>query len=136
MKYSTAVEDYFQSVIKNSWTWEKLTEEERKRFIDMNVFDQIKGNDQTRKEWMRTIYEAFLVALGYEPVGWRGTAENILSKKLGEWYQTKEQGKLRRTCSECGYSYVIACGSKPLRTPKYCSECGKRMSEDVVVKYE
>lgn len=75
MKYSTAVEDYFQSVIKNSWTWEKLTKEEQKRFINMNVFDYIKGHDQTRKEWLHTIYEAFLVALGYDPVGWRETED-------------------------------------------------------------
>ena len=47
-KYSNVVENYFQSIIKKSWSWEKLTHEERQRFIDMNVFDKIKGNDQTR----------------------------------------------------------------------------------------
>ncbi len=75
MKYSNAVETYFQNVIKKSWTWEKLTEEERKRFIDMNVFDKIKGNDQTRIEWLNTIYQSFLSALGYKPIGWRETEE-------------------------------------------------------------
>lgn len=75
MKYSTAVEDYFQNVIKKSWTWEKLTEEERKRFINMNVIDRIKGNDKTRLEWLNTIYESFLVALGYKSIGWRETEE-------------------------------------------------------------
>ena len=38
-KHTMAVENYFQNVIKKSWTWQKLTEEEQKRFIDMNVFD-------------------------------------------------------------------------------------------------
>ena len=75
IKYSPVVEDYFQNVIKNSWTWNRLTEEERKRFIDMNVFDRIKGNDKTRVEWLNTIYHSFLCALGYEAIGWRETEE-------------------------------------------------------------
>ena len=70
-KNSTAVESYFQNVIKKSWTWARLTEEEQKRFIDMNVFDMIKGNDKTRQEWMQTIYHSFISALGYKPIGWR-----------------------------------------------------------------
>ena len=71
MKYSNAVENYFQDVIKKSWTWEKLTEEERKRFINMHVFDKIKGNDITRIEWFNSIYHAFLVGLDYKAIGWR-----------------------------------------------------------------
>ena len=74
-KYSPVVENYLQNVIKKSWTWEKLTEEEQRRFIDMNVFDRIKGNDKTRIEWLNTIYHAFLYALGYKPIGWRETEE-------------------------------------------------------------
>lgn len=71
MKYSTVVEDHFQNVIKKSWTWQRLTEEEQQRFISMNVFDKIKGNDKTRIEWLGTIYHSFLTGLGYKPVGWR-----------------------------------------------------------------
>ena len=74
-KYSIVVETYFQNVIKKSWTWEKLTEEEQQRFIDMDVFDKIKGNDETRIEWLNTIYQSFLTALGYKPIGWRETEE-------------------------------------------------------------
>ena len=74
-KYTMAVENYFQNVIKKSWTWQKLTEEEQKRFIDMNVFDRIKGNDKTRVEWLNTIYRAFLVGLNYKPIGWREETE-------------------------------------------------------------
>ena len=75
MKYSSVVEDYFQNVIKKSWTWNRLTEEEQKRFIDMDVFDKIKGNDKTRVEWLNTIYHSFLSALGYKSIGWRETEE-------------------------------------------------------------
>lgn len=74
-KHTMVVENYFQNVIKKSWTWQKLTEEEQKRFIDMNVFDRIKGNDNTRVEWLNTIYQSFLSALGYKPIGWREEAE-------------------------------------------------------------
>lgn len=75
MKYSSAVEDYFQNVIKKSWTWSRLTEEEQKRFINMDMFDKIKGKDKTRVEWLHTIYHSFLSALGYKPIGWRETKE-------------------------------------------------------------
>ena len=75
IKYSSAVEDYFQNIIKKSWTWNRLTEEERRRFIDMDVFDRIKGNNKTRVEWLNTIYDSFLSALGYKPIGWRETEE-------------------------------------------------------------
>ena len=74
-KYSSVVEDYFQNVIKKSWTWEKLTAQEQERFINMDVFDSIKGNDKTRVEWLHTIYASFLSALGYQPIGWRETEE-------------------------------------------------------------
>lgn len=74
-KYSNVVENYFQNIIKRSWTWERLTEEERQRFTDMDVFDKIKGNDKTRIEWLNTIYSAYLTALGYKPFGWRETEE-------------------------------------------------------------
>lgn len=76
MKNLNIVEDYFQNVIKKSWTWEKLTQEERQRFIDMDVFDKIKGRDQTRIEWLNTVYQSFLAALDFVPIGWRETEEN------------------------------------------------------------
>lgn len=75
MKHSTVVENYFQNVIKKSWTWERLTKAEQQRFMDMDVFDKIKGNDKTRVEWLNTVYVSFLSALGYQPIGWRETEE-------------------------------------------------------------
>lgn len=85
MKYSPVVEDYFQRVIKKSWTWARLTEEEKQRFIDMPVFDEIKGTDKMRIEWLNTIYRAYLTALGYSYTGWRETdAEKDFIAKLNE----------------------------------------------------
>lgn len=77
MKYSNAVENYFQNVIKKSWTWQKLTQEEQQRFIDMDVFDKIKGTDKQRVEWLNTIYHSFLVGLDYKAIGWREEHEEI-----------------------------------------------------------
>ena len=78
-KYSNAVENYFQNVIKKSWTWARLTEEEKQRFINMNVFDDIKGNDQTRIIWLCTIYQSFLSALEYNWDGWREKQEDKIN---------------------------------------------------------
>lgn len=76
---SQVVVNYFQDTIKKSWTWNKLTEEEQQRFVDMviedNIFDRIKGKDKTRIEWFNTIYHSFLFALGYKFIGWRETEE-------------------------------------------------------------
>lgn len=76
-KYSTVIEDYFENVIKKSWSWARLTEEEQKQFINMNVFNKIKGNNNTRIEWLHTIYQAYLIALGYKPIGWREVEKDI-----------------------------------------------------------
>lgn len=70
------VEDYFQNVIKKSWTWSRLTEEEKQRFNELDVFGKIRGCDKQRIEWLNTIYHSFLAALGYEPIGWR-EEENV-----------------------------------------------------------
>lgn len=73
-KISNAVENYFQTVIKKSWTWDRLTEEEQKRFIDLSVFDRICGSDKQRIKWLCTIYEAFLNGVGYDGFQWREEA--------------------------------------------------------------
>lgn len=74
-KYSNAVEDYLERVVAKSWTWKKLTVEERQRFLGMDVFDRIKGNDDTRIQWLSTIYQAYLTGLGYKPIDWREETE-------------------------------------------------------------
>lgn len=78
-KYTDAIENHLQNVIKKSWTWQKLTQEEKEKFIDMSVFDSIKGTDKMRTEWISTIYTAFLVGLGYTPIGWRASGSEGLA---------------------------------------------------------
>lgn len=71
-KDSTVVKNHIDNVIKKSQTWGKLTEEEQKRFMNMTIFDRIRGSDQTRVSWTNTIYFAYISALGYKAIGeWR-----------------------------------------------------------------
>ena len=64
---------YFQNVIKNSWTWERLTKEEKQRFTNLDIFDEIKRNKDTKEQWLFTIYAGFLVGCGYDGFRWRKT---------------------------------------------------------------
>ena len=74
-------EDHFQAVIKKSWTWQRLTEEEKANFINLN-FDNIKGTKKQRLLLLNDIYKAFLAGLGYKPIGWREPNRNWTSKKI------------------------------------------------------
>ena len=71
-----ACENYLQEVIKKSWTWAKLTEEEKFNFLYLLNFDKIKGTAKNRIEVLHLVYHAFLVGLGYQPINWREENEN------------------------------------------------------------
>lgn len=78
MKETNVVADYIENVIKKSWTWERLTEEERERFISMSgVFNEIKGTDGMRRAWLSTVYSAFLSGVGYTDFTWRSTKKEL-----------------------------------------------------------
>lgn len=71
-----AAKDYIEA-IKRSWTYARLTDEERARLFKaiQNCCDTcLKGSYQQRREQLQSIYYAFLLALDYKPIGWR---ENI-----------------------------------------------------------
>lgn len=75
-KLDEVTSKYFQNVIKNSWTWQRLTEEEKQRFVNLDVFNKIKGNKDTREQWLFTIYAGFLSGLGCDGfIRWRMTEE-------------------------------------------------------------
>lgn len=78
---------YFQNVIKNSWTWERLTEEEKQRFVNLDVFNKIKGNKDAREQWLFTIYAGFLSGVGFNgSFRWRMTEK----KKKNHFSKTKK----------------------------------------------
>lgn len=71
----------FYENIKKSWTYERLTTEEKNRFEKVIFSTQIqnclKGTYKQRYEILNSIYHSFLMALDYTPIGWRENTENI-----------------------------------------------------------
>ena len=58
--------DYFERVTSNSWTWERLTEEEKARCEEALFFYPIQGETRARViEQFHAVYLSFLIALGY-----------------------------------------------------------------------
>lgn len=75
-KLDEVIGKYFQNVIKNSWTWQRLTEEEKHRFVKLNIFSEIKGNKDTRERWLSTVYTGFLAGCSYDGLRWRDKEED------------------------------------------------------------
>ena len=73
MDKENAVYNYFNTVIVKSWTWERLTYDEKERFKTCIDFSRIKGNQRQRVEVLNMVYNAFLHGVGYTPTGWRET---------------------------------------------------------------
>lgn len=67
----------FIEMITESWTYEKLTEEEQKHLLDTfeqeNIIGNIKGDFNQRWNIMQAMYSCFLSALNYadDPIKWR-----------------------------------------------------------------
>lgn len=70
-----AVSDYME-MIHGSWTWARLSDYECKRFEGSIEWAQSQGViiGTYRQRWMicEAMYKAFLGALGYQPMRWRG----------------------------------------------------------------
>ena len=72
----TAIKDYL-AMIKQSWTWAKLTEEEKECFENFlashpMVECGVRGNYSQRWIILDAIYQAFLLGCGYRNrVDWR-----------------------------------------------------------------
>lgn len=63
--------EYMIKVIEKSWTWERLTDSEKDKFIKAIRWDSLKGTKRQRIETLCQAYETFLVALDYDPLRWR-----------------------------------------------------------------
>lgn len=65
----------FKKMIRQSWTYQKLTKEEQdqleKTFEDTAVKKAIKGTYNQRWETLQAIYHAFLLGVGYNSFNWR-----------------------------------------------------------------
>jgi hypothetical protein len=71
-----AKSNYLKS-IEQSWTWAKLTQEERTKFLELLEHPcsavVIKGTYNQRWEACDALYYTFLMGLGYTPLEWRET---------------------------------------------------------------
>ena len=64
----------FVHMISNSWTWGRMTDEERQRFtrcIDDLPKGSVTGTYDSRWQTLHAIYSAFLAGLGYDGANWR-----------------------------------------------------------------
>lgn len=69
----------FINMIQNSWTYNKLTENEKENlkdiFYDIKTENALKGTYEQRYEILQAIYYSFLKALNYKPINWREKEE-------------------------------------------------------------
>lgn len=65
----------FKELIYQSWTYEKLTREEKNRlfkvFEDIRTTQALKGTYYQRWGILQAIYKAFLLGVGYDSFDWR-----------------------------------------------------------------
>ena len=65
----------FIEMIRHSWTWNRMTEDEKRHctdtFFSTASAEAIKGNYDTRYNICHAIYSAYLNGLGYDGGFWR-----------------------------------------------------------------
>lgn len=69
--------DDWYDMIKLSWTYARLTEDERNRLANTIKFVKLFGSYDQRWEILQSVYFAFLNALDYKSVGWRETDQDV-----------------------------------------------------------
>ena len=67
--------DYLE-MIKKSWTYARMTKEEREKIQEIltsgKIKEDIKGTYQQRWQALNALYYAFLIGIGYNNFDWRG----------------------------------------------------------------
>ncbi len=58
-------------IFLRSWTYNRLTPEEKTDIIQKLANAQLKSTYKQRCEQLNTIYFSFLESIGYKPIGWR-----------------------------------------------------------------
>ena len=71
-----ALQEYF-NMIKESWTFNRMTEKEKERVFDALRFAKLKGTFFQRWEQLQAVYYGFLLGLGYTSTGWRETDPEV-----------------------------------------------------------
>ena len=68
-----AVEEFYK-MIKQSWTWARLTQKERERFYECIELSTLFGTFAQRWTQLNDIYFSFLMGVGYSYDNWREEA--------------------------------------------------------------
>lgn len=72
------IEEY-KNMIKNAWTFQRLTEDERTRFLNLLshpcTTNALKYSHNHKWDILNAMYHAYLEALEYQPIGWREEKE-------------------------------------------------------------
>ena len=68
----------FDEMIKNSWTYNKMTIEEKSKwnnilYSEYPTRDCLKGNYNQRWKVLNALYRAYLIGIGYTDFNWRET---------------------------------------------------------------
>lgn len=67
--------DYLE-MIKNSWTYARMTEEEKEKIQELltsgRIKEDVKGTYKQRWQALNGVYYAFLIGIGYDNFDWRG----------------------------------------------------------------
>ena len=67
--------DYLK-MIKNSWTYARMTQEEKEKIEELltsgRIKEDIKGTYKQRYNALNGVYYAFLIGIGYDNFDWRG----------------------------------------------------------------
>lgn len=58
-------------VVSQSWTFHRMTSEERKHILLVLEIAKVKGSYKKRWEHLNDIYKSFLDSIGYTPTNWR-----------------------------------------------------------------
>ena len=65
----------FNTMIQKSWTYNRMTTEEKKRWIevlnDVRCDKCLKGTYKHRWDILQAMYSAYLIGLGYDNFNWR-----------------------------------------------------------------
>lgn len=72
----------YRSMIVESWTFNRLTTEEKDRLLNKiltpdsaQLREALKGRRGHCWDILQSIYNSYLIALDYTPIGWRETEE-------------------------------------------------------------
>lgn len=65
-----AIYNYIQMTL-NSWTYDRMTDAEKKTCIEVLKYAKVSGTYAARWEQMHQIYRAYLLGIGYNGPLWR-----------------------------------------------------------------